>query len=114
MGGETPNKQAKAGKGGIIPPVDKQWKPGQSGCPNGPPRAKTQFYRYLCKYLEMTAQQLKKLKPDNMTLSQRGALKTALLIAEGDWPRAKEVIERDSRAEETPDELIKLIIEYVQ
>ena len=63
--------------------------------PNGPPKAKTQFYRYVCKYLSMTPKQIKAIDKDGLTLSQRGALKTALKIADGEWSQIREIIERD-------------------
>lgn len=42
MNGKTPAHQANgrgAGRGGIIPPVENRWKPGQSGNPKGRPTA---------------------------------------------------------------------------
>ena len=55
LGKRTPAKQAKRlGKGGIAPPEDHQFKPGQSGNPAGPPKRRTQLWTYVCKYMEMT------------------------------------------------------------
>jgi len=72
------------------------WKPGQSGNPKGVPRARVNLYRYICEYMEMTPKQLKKLKHDELTMSQRAALKTALIMAdEGEWQRIKEMIDRN-------------------
>lgn len=37
---ESPTHQASgAGRGGIVPPAEKRWKPGQSGNPKGRPNA---------------------------------------------------------------------------
>ena len=42
-----------AGKGGIVPPIETRWKPGQSGNPNGRPKgAATSFERVLEQELE--------------------------------------------------------------
>ena len=42
-----------AGKGGVVPPVETRWKPGQSGNPNGRPKgAATSFERVLEQELE--------------------------------------------------------------
>jgi len=76
---------------GLIP-----FKPGQSGNPKGPPKAKTQLYRHFCKYMEMTATQLKReANKKTLTLSQRAALRMAKDVVDGKWPQTKEVIERD-------------------
>ena len=90
--GKKKTTAKQRGQDNIIP---HQWKPGQSGNPAGPPIAKTQLYRYLCKYLDMTRNQLLKIDKDKLKLSQRGALKTALWIADGEWQRIREIIERD-------------------
>lgn len=39
-----------------------QFKPGQSGNPKGPPKAKTRLWMYFCQYLGMTDSQFDKLK----------------------------------------------------
>ncbi len=53
-----------------------QFKPGQSGNPKGPPKAKTQLWRYVCLYLDMTDAQFDKLKSKKkLKQVQRAAIK---------------------------------------
>jgi len=97
-------------KAGLKPP----WKPGESGNPNGPPRAKIQLFRYICLYLEMTPAQLKRIDQNKLTMSQLAAIKTVMKMAnQGEWQRVKEMIDRETRDKTGADELVKLIIEYV-
>ena len=54
-------KQRKAGKGvspisGVAPPVEYQWKPGQSGNPNGMPKGKRSIVGQLHKILDKEVQ----------------------------------------------------------
>ena len=70
-------------------------RPGEVRNPKGPPKAKTQLYRYICEYLNKTPLALKRIDESKLTLVQRAALKTAIKIADGDWPRVKGIIERD-------------------
>jgi hypothetical protein len=80
------------------PPKHGQIKPGEVRNPNGPPKAKTQLYRYLCNYLKMPLKEIEKLlkeEKDTLTLVQHAALISAKKMAEGDWDRQKEVINRD-------------------
>ena len=69
-----------------------QWKPGQSGNPAGPPPAKTQLYRYWCKFLAMSPKELAKVDESKLTLAEVAALKSARLM---DWQRQQEIINRD-------------------
>ena len=113
---KTPTKKGKKpGKGGIHPPEEHQFKKGEVHNPNGPPKARTQFYRYFCKYLDMTKPQLERLlkKKDKLKLVQIAAIENALRVAKGDWPRAKEIIDRDGRHEQGADETVNITIEYV-
>ena len=76
LGKRTPAKQAKRlGKGGIAPPEDHQFKPGQSGNPAGPPRHRTQLWLWICKYMGMRDAEIRKLKRAEMTQAQQSALK---------------------------------------
>ena len=69
-----------------------QWPPGQSGNPNGAPKAKTNLYRYLCEYLQMTTDELASVEEGSLSLSRLAALKSARKM---DWKRQQEVINRD-------------------
>lgn len=95
MTNEIPTKQGKSKVGYKRPPKEHRFKPGNNANPNGPPKARTQLYRYVCQYLAMTPKQIKSIDETTLTLAQRGAYTTATKIAAGDWARVKEVIERD-------------------
>ena len=74
--GEEPladEQEYKVGPG--KPPKEHQFKPGQTGNPNGPPVRRTQLWVYLCKYMEMTDAEIDKLDKDGLTQSQQTALK---------------------------------------
>jgi hypothetical protein len=82
---KTPAKQASnLGKGGIAPPEEHQFKPGQSGNPAGPPKGRTQLWLWICKYMEMTDGQLKRLVRSKMTQVQKTALKIVQSAANGE------------------------------
>ena len=96
------------------------FKPGQSGNPKGAPRARTNFHRYLCEFMEMTAAELKGLKTKDMVLAKHAALKhvKAMVDGTGDFPRAKDIMDRDERTgdreEGVADQTVKVTIEYVK
>lgn len=101
VGKREPVKQAKAKKakpGRPDPPKEYQFKPGQSGNPKGPPKGRTQVWRWVCKYMDMPAAELNKLKVRSLTLSQQAALKIARNMAKGNMQpgtqMAKYVIDR--------------------
>ncbi len=84
-----------------------RFKPGQSGNPKGPPKAKTQLWRYVCLYLDMNDIKFNKLK-NKKKLKQ--AQQAAIKIVEGfksgkkvgNERMAKYLIDRDEgRAVET-------------
>ncbi len=72
-----------------------QWKKGQSGCPQGPPKSRVQFWRYICRFLDMLKAEVEGLDEDTLTLAQLGARKFSLAVAEGKWMHMKEVIDRE-------------------
>jgi hypothetical protein len=65
------------------PPVEHQFQPGQSGNPNGPPKGRTHLWTYICKFMAMTPEQLRKVKRDKLTVSQRTALRIVLDVQRG-------------------------------
>ena len=90
------------------------WKPGVSGNPKGAPKARINLFRYICEYMEMTPNKLKKLDQNKLTMSQRAALKTVMKMADdGEWQRISRMIDHEERDEGMPNELIKMVIEYV-
>lgn len=58
-----------------FPSVDNQFKPGQSGNPKGAPAARTQLWRYVCIYMDMTDAKLTSTKKKELTQSQQAAMK---------------------------------------
>jgi hypothetical protein len=53
MAKQAKNRGSDAGRGGVVPPVETRWKPGESGNPNGRPNgAATSFERVLEQELE--------------------------------------------------------------
>ena len=70
-----------AGKGGVIPPPETRWKPGQSGNPNGRPKgAATSFERVLEQELDRQVAGDPRLG-DEGRISRRRRLVRALLAA---------------------------------
>lgn len=70
-----------AGKGGVIPPLETRWKPGQSGNPNGRPKgAATSFERVLEQELDRQVDGDPTLGDDGR-ISRRRRLVRALLAA---------------------------------
>ena len=88
---------AKQRKAKSLANLKPPWKPGQSGNPNGTPKARTHLYRYLCGYLGMTKAQLMEVAAheEHLTLSQIAALKMAQRVSNGDWKPILEIINRD-------------------
>ncbi len=76
-----------------------RFKPGQSGNPKGPPKAKTQLWRHICLYLDMTDAEFEKAKVKKLTQAQRAAIKIVEdFIAgnvSGSLKLAKYAIDRD-------------------
>jgi len=65
------------------PPREHQFKPGQSGNPSGQPRHRTHLWTHVCKFMGMTAQELRKVNRDKLTVSQRTALRIVLQAQRG-------------------------------
>ena len=74
--------------------VGEQWKPGESGNPAGPPKARVQLLRYICEYMEMTPKQLKALDVNKLTMSRIAALKHVQKMGQGEYNRLRDMIDR--------------------
>ncbi len=87
----------KVGPG--CPPREHQWKKGQSGNPAGSPKAKTNLYKHISRYSDMTDAQLAQLDLESLTQSQKAALRIVQAMAEGKHVStegmAKYVIDRE-------------------
>jgi hypothetical protein len=77
------DKQRDYEVGNKKPPKEHQWKPGESGNPAGPPKAKTQLHRYICIYLDMTDAELNKIVKTALTQAQRAAMKLVRALKSG-------------------------------
>jgi hypothetical protein len=76
-------KQEKSKVGYKKPPKEHQFKPGQSGNPNGPPMRKTNLWVWFCKYMALTDAQLQKLDRSSLAQAQQTALKLVENMKEG-------------------------------
>ncbi|MHC4681940.1 MAG: DUF5681 domain-containing protein [Planctomycetota bacterium] len=72
---KLPVKQRDYQVGDKKPPKEHQFKPGESGNPNGPPKHRTQLWTYFCKYMSLTDTELAKLDRSKLTQAQQTALK---------------------------------------
>jgi hypothetical protein len=87
--GRTPDKQAsnrRSGRGGIAPPAEHQFRPGQSGNPNGRPKTRT--------LTELIRVELDRAEKGGKTLAQVIAEVFVDRAAAGHFVFAKEVIDR--------------------
>ena len=89
MGKEFPAQQgnsAESSKGEVgycQPPEDSQFKPGQSGNPNGSPKGRTNLWKFICTYMGMTGAELASLERETLTQAQGVALKLVENAAQG-------------------------------
>jgi hypothetical protein len=65
------------------PPKEYQFKPGESGNPHGQPRHRTHLWTHYCKFLAMTAEQLRRVNRAELSLAERSALRLAIATAKG-------------------------------
>ncbi len=70
-----PAEQGKYEVGYGKPPQEYQFKPGQSGNPDGPPNHRTNLWVWICKYMNMTDSEMEKLNGKNLTQVQQVALR---------------------------------------
>ncbi len=83
------------------PPQEHQFPPGQSGNPAGAPRARTNLWRYFCRFLAMSPAELAKaVKAKELTIAERTAIKQVQqLVKKGlagtAWLATKEAWDRD-------------------
>jgi len=70
-------KQGKyeAEVGNKRPPKEHQFKPGESGNPQGPPKRRVQLWTYICRYFALSELALEKLDARKLTCAQRWALR---------------------------------------
>ena len=77
---------------------DHLWVKGVSGNPSGNPPDRSHVHHWICKFIEMTPDELKKYISNphkNLTMAQRGALQVAHKIAKGEYTIIRDMIERD-------------------
>ena len=65
------------------PPVDRQWRPGESGNPKGCPTHRANLWPYFCRFLSMTPGQVLRIDRSKLTLAERTALRLAVAAAKG-------------------------------
>jgi hypothetical protein len=65
------------------PPKEHQFKPGESGNPNGQPKHRTHLWTHFCRFLAMTPQQIRRVNRAKLTLAERAALRLALAVQKG-------------------------------
>ncbi len=65
------------------PPKEYQFRPGQSGNPDGPPRHRTHLWLWICQYMRMTAEERAKVDRAKLTAAQETAFKIVEQAIEG-------------------------------
>ena len=83
MGKEFPAQQGEIAVGPGHPPEEHQFQHGQSGNPNGSPKARTNLWKFICKYMAMTGDDLANLEREKLTQAQGVALKLVENAAQG-------------------------------
>ena len=80
----SPAQQAKnPGRNGNAPPEEHQFQPGQSGNPKGSPKARTNLWKFLTRFMAMTDAELAKVDREKLTQAQKVALKLVENAAQG-------------------------------
>ena len=65
------------------PPKEHQFKPGESGNPDGPPKHRTNLWVWFTKYMNMTADERAKVDRTKLTAAQETALKMVEKAVQG-------------------------------
>ena len=98
-GKKLPAKQGDYAVGNKKPPKERQFQPGESGNPAGPPVRRTQLWVWFCKFMDMTDKELGKLNPKKLTQAQQTALKLVENAKDGKYSGserlARYMIDRD-------------------
>ena len=118
--------ESKVGPGN--PPKEHQFRPGQSGNPDGPPRHRTNLWVYFTQYMAMTAGQRAAIDRSKLTAAQETALKMVEKAVQGQGCGAEHmaryvidreegkaaehliISEEDALTDEECEELKKLIV----
>ena len=82
-GKKLPVKQRDYEVGDKKPPKKHQFKPGESGNPNGPPVRRTNLWVWLCKYTALDDRRLAKLNRTNLMQAQQAALRLVENMKDG-------------------------------
>jgi hypothetical protein len=82
---DLPAEQRESGYkvGPGCPPKEYQFKPGESGNPDGPPKHRTNLWVWLCNYMGMTANERAEIDRTKLTAVQETALKMVERAVEG-------------------------------
>ncbi len=84
-GKKLPAEQRDCEVGNKKPPKEHQFKPGESGNPNGPPVRRTNLWVWLCKYMALDDRKLAKLNRKKLTQAQQTALKLVENMKDGKY-----------------------------
>jgi hypothetical protein len=66
------------------PPKEHQFKPGESGNPNGQPKHRTNLWTWFCNYMNMTDAQIGRLNKNKLTQAQQTALSLVEKVKAGE------------------------------
>lgn len=94
-----PVSQGKSQGGYGNPPAERQFKPGESGNPKGPPKRRVQLWTYICRYMALTETALNRLDTKKLTQAQQWALQIVKSTRSVEFSKldrfARYVIDRD-------------------
>ena len=87
--GGLPAEQGDYKVGDKHPPKEHQFKPGQSGNPKGVPPSRCNLWRHVCRFMNMTNDEVKALDEKALTKVEESALKIVESMADGETPGAE-------------------------